>query len=316
MPKMQDFTAYHNGEWKPWSDVKIDPLDLGFVLGDTVFETLRTFNGKPLIWKEHVERIYRSLKYTRMNCGLNPEEMYSMLVEGINKNKNLLKECGDFNIWLQISRGTSMDGPPTIFAQYKPVPFDTFTDWYRDGAHVVFAKTKSHSFQTIDPKIKHSSRMNFVLAQLETKDIDPNALTALTDLDGHVTEGTSFNIMTVKDGVIKTPTDSNILQGVSRDVVIRLAKNLSLEILEENIQPYDLVTADEVFLSRTTPGIVPVSKVDNVDIEGEIPGPITQKLLAAYGELVGFDLMDQAFSYENVEHEDLISTLNHRHKKK
>ena len=158
--------------------------------------------------------------------------------------------------------------------------------------------------------------MNFVLAQLETKDIDPNALTALTDLDGHVTEGTSFNIMTVKDGVIKTPTDSNILQGVSRDVVIRLAKNLGLEVLEENIQPYDLVTADEVFLSRTTPGIVPVSKVDNVDIEGEIPGPITQKLLAAYGELVGFDLMDQAFSLENVEHEDLISTLNHRHKKK
>ena len=154
MPKMNEFTAYHNGEWKPWSDVKIDPLDLGFVLGDTVFETLRTFNGKPLIWKEHVERIYRSLKYTRMDCGLNQEEMYNMLVEGINKNKNLLKECGDFNIWLQISRGTSMDGPPTIFAQYKPVPFDTFTDWYRDGAHVVFAKTKSHSFQTIDPKIK------------------------------------------------------------------------------------------------------------------------------------------------------------------
>ena len=86
--------------------------------------------------------------------------------------------------------------------------------------------------------------------------------------------------------------------------------------MEENIQPYELVTADEVFLSRTTPGIVPVSKVDNVEIEGEIPGPITKKLLAAYGELVGFDLLDQAFNYENVEHEDLVSTLNHQSKKK
>ena len=122
--------------------------------------------------------------------------------------------------------------------------------------------------------------------------------------------------MTVKDGIIKTPTDSNILQGVSRDVVIRLARNLGIEVLEENIQPYDLVTADEVFLSRTTPGIVPVSKDDNVEIEGEIPGPITKKLLAAYGELVGFDLLDQAFNYENVEHEDLVSTLNHQSKKK
>ena len=86
MPKMQDFTAYHNGEWKKWSDVWIDPLDLGFVLGDTVFETLRTFDGKPYIWQEHIDRIYRSLKYTRMECGMNPKEMYSMLVEGINKN--------------------------------------------------------------------------------------------------------------------------------------------------------------------------------------------------------------------------------------
>ena len=157
--------------------------------------------------------------------------------------------------------------------------------------------------------------MNFVLAQLETKDIDPNALTALTDLDGHVTEGTSFNIMAVKNGVIKTPTDSNILQGVSRDVVLKLARNLGLEVIEENIQPYDLITADEVFLSRTTPGIVPVSKVDNIKIEGEIPGPITQKLLAAYGELVGFDLIDQAFNFENVEHDDYVSRVNHTKKK-
>ncbi len=143
--------------------------------------------------------------------------------------------------------------------------------------------------------------MNMVLGTLEARDVDVNASPIFMDVDGNISEGNAFNIMLVKDGVIKTPTDRSILQGVSRSVVIGLAKNIGIPISEENIQPYDLYTADEVFFVRSTPCIVPCSKVDNRNIgeSDEFPGPVTKQLLAAYSELVGLDIIDQSKHYGN-----------------
>ena len=143
----------------------------------------------------------------------------------------------------------------------------------------------------------HHSRLNFVQAELEAADVDPAAQPVLLDAAGNVSEGIGYNVFLVKDGVLKTPSDRSILQGISRGVIIELAQRLDIPVSEEDLQPYDLYTADEVFFSRTSPRIVPVSRVDNRGVGGEVPGEVTRRLISAHSEMAGVDIVDQALHY-------------------
>jgi branched-chain amino acid aminotransferase len=149
----------------------------------------------------------------------------------------------------------------------------------------------------VDPKIKHHSRMNFNLAEVEAKDIHPDAWPIMTDAGGNLTEGVGYNVFMVTDGVIRTPGDSSILQGVSRGAVFELAEQLGLPLVEEELQPYDLYTSDEAFFASTPFCVLPVTTVDNRTIGDGRPGPVVQQLLAAWGERVGVDIVDQAERY-------------------
>ena len=299
------FTAYFNGEWMPYGDVTISPEDRGFVVADVVFDIARTFGGKPFVLDRHIDRLYRSLKYMRIDPGLTPDEMTAICEEAVERNSDRLDEAGDFNIHPFITRGVGHGigdvGGPTVCVAIKPVAFETFARYYVEGAHGVIARTRSYSSDTMDPKVKHHSRANFVLAELEANDVEPGASPILLDQDGNLTEGIGYNLFLVKDGSLRTPTDRSILQGISRSVVFDVAGQLGIEVVEEDLQPYDLYNADEVFFSRTSPRIVPVSVVDNRPVGDSIPGPVTQQLLAAHSELVDVDIVGQALHYSGVE---------------
>ena len=292
-----DYDAYFNGAWIRYDEIKIAPDDRGFELADGVFDIARTFNGIPFVLERHIDRLYRSLKFLRMDSGLTPEQMAVICNEGILRNEHRKSEAGDFTIHPFVTRGKYLDGPPTVCVSIKPIDFLSFAKFYVEGAHGVIARTRSYTSDTVEPKVKHHSRLNMVLATLEAHDIDPEALPILLDQDGNITEGTGNNIFLVKNGVLKTPDDRHILQGVSRDVVMDVAQQLGIPVSVENLQPYDLYTADEVFFTRTSPRIVPVSRVDGRHIGDQIPGPITQQLIAGHSELVGVDLVGQALHY-------------------
>jgi branched-chain amino acid aminotransferase len=146
----------------------------------------------------------------------------------------------------------------------------------------------------LDPKVKHYSRMNFNLAELEARDIDPEGWPIMTDANGNITEGTAYNVFIVSNGVIRTAGDSSLLQGISRGAVVEVAERLGIPILIEELQPYDLYTADEAFLTNTPVCALPMTRVDNREIGDGKPGPITQQLLSAWSEWVGLDIVDQA----------------------
>jgi branched-chain amino acid aminotransferase len=175
-----------------------------------------------------------------------------------------------------------------------PIHFDRFARYYTEGAHGVITRTRSYSAESLDPKVKHYSRMNFNLAELEAADVDPDAWPILTDLDGNLTEGTGYNFFLVTDGVLRTPGDRSILQGISRGMVLDLAAQLHLRVVEEDLQPYDLYTADEVFFSSTSPCVLPVTRVDKRQISDGKPGPLTRRLLAEWSEAVGVNIVEQA----------------------
>ena len=295
---MGEHTAYFNGEWVPEDDVKISPRDRGFTTGDVVFDVERTFNGKSFRMKEHIDRLYRSLKYVRIDPGLSNEEMLGVSEEVIRLNEHLRPPGGDFNIRQFVTRGpgrsTKEAGPPTVGVTVAPIDFSRYASFYDDGVHAVIARTRSYSSDALDPKVKHHSRMNFNLADLEAQDVDDGAWAILMDAAGNLTEGTGYNFFLVTDGVLRTPGDETILQGISRRSVLDLADQLQIVHTEEELQPYDLYTADEAFFCSTSHCALPMTVADKRVIGDGKPGPITQQLLAAWSEMVGVDIVDQA----------------------
>ena len=299
---MSEYVTYFNGEWMPRSQARIDIADRGFLVGDAVFDVARTFNGKSFRMKDHIDRLYRSLKYARIDAGLTPEEMTEISEEAIRRNEHLRAEAGDFALWQIVTRGKGRwahtSGPATVCVEAKPIDFGRFAGLFATGAHGVIARTRSYPAQSLDPKIKHFSRMNMNLAELEASDVDPEAWPILTDIEGNLTEGTGQNIFLVTKGVVRTPGDTSILQGVSRAAVIDLAHKLNIPVAEEDLQPYDLYTADEAFFASTSPCVLPVTRVDRRQVGDGKPGPVTQQLLAAWSEEVGLDIVDQALAFD------------------
>ena len=297
---MTDYISYFNGEWVPLSEVRIDPDDRGFTTGDVVFDVERTFDGKTFRMNYHIARLYRSLQYARMDPGLSPEEMHAISEEVVARNEDARAEVGDYYVRQFVTRGKGRwahsAGPPSVCVRVSPIDLGRYAPAYTDGLHAVIGRTRSYSPESLDSKIKHQSRMNFELAEFEAADVDPEAWPLLTDLDGNITEGTSNNVFIVTDGVIRTPGDSTILQGGSRSMVLELANRLGIPFAQEELQPYDLYTSDEVFFSRTGPCILPVTKVDNRTVADGKPGEITQQLLAAWSETVGVNIIDQVMS--------------------
>ena len=162
------YTAYFNGDWIPYSEVKIDPLDRGFFLGDSVFEVERTFNGKSFKMREHIERLYRSLSFARIDPKIDAEEMINISEETINKNLHLLDDVGDFLIQQFITRGFGRRAAaavdPTVCVRINPIDFERYPiEKYYSGGHCAITSILSYPNESIDPKVKNYSRMNFNL---------------------------------------------------------------------------------------------------------------------------------------------------------
>jgi branched-chain amino acid aminotransferase len=300
---MSKFTAYLNGEWVDSDKLVIDRHDRGFRVADVVFDVARTFGGVIFKRDKHVARFFRSLKYARIDIGLSQGEFTGLMDEAVERNRHLLPEIGDLDIYFFATRGpglwASKAGPPTVAIDPFAIPFYRHAHLFDTGVHGVISKMRGFSPDQIDPKIKHQARMNFNLAELEAADVDPEAWPIILDTEGNVAEGTINSVFLVTGGVIKTAPDDHVLQSVSRGSVYELAEQLGIPVEEEAIQPYDLYTADEAFLAFTGAEVLPMTRVDGRDVGDGKPGPITQQLLAAWSEWVGVDIVDQARRYSN-----------------
>jgi branched-chain amino acid aminotransferase len=293
-----EYLIWLNGDYVPRSEAKISMMDSGFRMGDVVFDTSRTFNGKIFRLREHLDRLYRSLKYIRIDPGISIDRMGELTEEVVQRNESNRPSGDDYMITQIVTRGERGSGAkppkPNVAIWIDPIDFPRYSPLFNDGAHVVIPKTRAYTSMQVDPKIKHYNRLNFVLAEMEATDVDPEAFPVLLDTDGNVSESTGANFFVVTNGVLKTPDDGATLQGVSRMTLLELAGQLGIPTAVEAIQPYDVYTADEAFLCSTPYCLLPVGRVDNRQIGDEVPGPVTRQLLAAWSEMVGLDIVDQA----------------------
>lgn len=242
----------------------------------------------------------RSLKYVRLDPELTIDDLEAITLEVLRRNEYAREPGADFTVTQFVTRGKARNVldpvPPTVCILPQRVDFSQFAKFYRTGVHVVFPRTRSYSIDSLDPKVKHYSRMNFVLANLEASDVDAEAYPVLLDSDGSIAEHIAGNFFLVSEGVLRMPSDRNALQGDTRRAILGLATQLGIPTSEEELQPYDAYNADEIFLTNTTYCILPAGRVDNRVVGDQVPGPITRQLQSAWSEMVGIDFVDQALS--------------------
>ena len=298
---MSELIAYFNGEFVPESQCVIHATDRGFRTSDVVYDLQRTFGGKLYRLREHLQRFERSLKFTRLEPGLDIDQLEALTNEVVERNRDNLHPGGDISVTQFVTRGkgatVTQATNPTVCIMPQHIDLAALAPLYQDGAHVVISRTRAYPVDSLDPKVKHYSRMNFVLASLEAADVDPDAYPVLLDTDGNIAEHIAGNFYIVTDGVLRMPGDRSVLQGDTRRAILQMAGQLGVPTVEEDLQPYDAYTADEVFLTNTTYCILPAGRIDNRSVGADVPGPVTRQLQSAWSEMVGVDFVDQALNY-------------------
>ena len=295
-----DRIAYHNGRFVPEREVLIPFRDRGFKYGDAVFDTTRTFGGKIFKLAEHVDRLYRSLRYLRIDPGVPQGRMVEITEEVLRRNLPLLEPDTDYWVTQRISRGldpSSRDVWPqegaTVIVECLPLPLRERASLYRDGIRVLTPSVRRTPPESLSPRVKTHNYLNLVAADLEVRAQDPKAWAVLLDTNGNLAEGLGSNIFLVKDRTLLTPREQTVLSGISRETIIALAKEAGLRVEERDLDLYDTYNAQEVFLTSTSLCICPVSSVNGAPIGDGIPGPITRQLTEAYCRYVDFDFVAQ-----------------------
>lgn len=294
--------VYLNGKLLPRDQAMISVFDSAVMLGDTVTESTRTFHGVPFKLDAHIDRLYKSLKITRINPGMTAAEMKALTLQVLASNAHLLAEGEDCWIVHNISRGQSVAGAdPTVQRSSATVIIFTspmiLTDWagfYTEGCHAVTPPSRAMPSQALDARIKNRSRMAYTLAEIEVKLVDPKAQGILLDMNGNIAENKGGNFFVVENGVLKTPSTSNALAGISRATILELAQTLHIPLRECDLQPYDVYTADEAFFTSTPYCIMPATRFNGLPVGDGTVGPITRRLLAAWSASVGVDIVAQA----------------------
>jgi len=278
--------VYIDGTLFEKDEAKVSVFDHGLLYGDGVFEGIRAYGGRIFQLDAHMERLFDSAKAIALKIPLSQEELKEAIRNTLDTNG--LK---DAYIRVVVTRGVGTLGldPNKCSGGSVIIITDTITlypdELYKKGLEIVTVATMRNHPAALSPRIKSLNYLNNILAKIEA--INAGCLEALMlNVDGLVAECTGDNIFIVRNGVLFTPPETaGILKGITRGVVMDLARKEEIEVREENLTRYDLFTADECFLTGTAAEIIPVVKIDQRQIGTGTPGPITQRLSGLFKKL-------------------------------
>ena len=274
---------YIDGEFLPKAEAKVSVFDHGLLYGDGVFEGIRSYNGRVFKLDEHLERLYDSAKSIMLQIPIPIETMKEKVLETLRLNH--LREA---YIRLIVTRGVGDLGldpdkcptPSIIIIADKITLYPP--KFYEEGLDIVTVSVRRNYAEAINPRIKSLNYLNNILAKIEGKQAGAEEVLML-NAEGYVVECSGDNIFWVKNEVLVTPpVHIGILEGVTRNSVIDLARDAGMQVEERVFTRHDLYIADECFLTGTAAEVIPVVKIDRRPVGDGQPGKVTQKLIDAF----------------------------------
>ena len=275
-----------NGTLTPKEEARLPFYDHGLLYGDGLFEGIRVYGGRVFKLDEHVARLYYSARALNIVVTETPDTMRQTILETVRANGHR-----DGYVRVTVTRGTGLGldpkhikGDANVYisceqlALYPP-------EMYENGLIVATVSTRLPSPDVIDPRVKCTGKyINNIMAKAEANRQGAGEGLMLTR-EGYVGEATGDNIFLIRDGAITTPPASiGILQGITRDTVIALARERGYCVTEPLMTQYDVYNADEVFLTGTAAEVIPAVQFDGRLIGDGKPGPVTRELITAFRE--------------------------------
>lgn len=283
-------TIYCDGRLLPESEAKVSVFDHGLLYGDGIFEGIRAYNGRVFKLTDHLKRLYESAKSINLNIGIPIQEMQELLLETLRRN-----DLRDAYIRLIVTRGKGdlgLDPNKCIKASIICIADQIklfASEMYENGLEVRTVATRRNNVDSLNPRIKSLNYLNNILAKIEANQAGVME-GILLNQEGYVSEGTGDNIFIYKDGILKTPpVYAGILEGITRNTVLQVAKDLGIEAREELFTRHDLFIADECFLTGTAAELIPVVKIDGREVGAGKPGEVFKRLLEAFRQVTLID---------------------------
>jgi branched-chain amino acid aminotransferase len=279
-------TVWLDGKWYDRETATVSVYDHGLLYGDGVFEGIRVYGGKIFKLSEHIDRLYDSAKAIWLTIPMPKDEMVSVTEEAVRRSG-----IAEAYIRHIITRGVGDLGldPRKCAKPSIIIIVDTIRlfpeEVYETGLRVVTAGTPIPHRESLSPRVKSLNYLAHILAKIEGIHSGADEVLML-DSEGHVAEGSGQNIFVVKNGIIRTPAAyAGILKGVTRDVVIELAREAGYGLQETMLNRYDVYTADEAFFTGTASELIAIRQVDGRTIGNGKPGPVTRDLRSRFQAL-------------------------------
>lgn len=274
---------YLDGKFVLESEAKISVFDHGLLYGDGVFEGIRAYHGRVFKLREHLNRLYESAQGLALDIGMEQDEMEKVVLETLRRNN-----FKDAYIRLVVTRGIGDLGLDPFKCKKRSI-FCIATDihlypeeLYEKGLKVITVPTRRNIPDALSPRIKSLNYLNNILAKLEGLNSGVSEAIMLNN-EGYVCEGTGDNIFIIKNKeLITPPVYAGILEGVTRNSVMDLAREQGFAVKEELFTRHDIFIADECFLTGTAAEIIPVVSVDGRQIGNGLPGEITTELIKSF----------------------------------
>ncbi|MHB1419161.1 MAG: branched-chain-amino-acid transaminase [Bacillota bacterium] len=281
---------YFDGRYVPEEEAKVSVFDHGLLYGDGVFEGIRIYHGRVFKLKEHLDRLCESARSITLKLEITKEEIQEVVLETARRNN-----ITDGYVRLVASRGPGDLGLDPVKCPRSLIfciaaKIQLYPDeFYVNGLEVITVATRRNIPEAINPRIKSLNYLNNILAKIEARLAGvPEAV--MLNNEGYVAEATGDNIFLVKNGVLITPPAYvGLLEGITRNTVMELARGMDIPVQEKVFTRHDLFISDECFLTGTAAEVVPVVKVDGRVVGDGNPGSMTRDLIAAFRELTKTD---------------------------
>lgn len=280
--KFGDGIAFVDGDFCPVAEARIPLLDWGFLRSDACQDTVSVWHGSFFRLEDHLDRFERSFTRLRLTCPHDRDRTREILTECVRRTG-----LRDAYLQMLMTRGRPLIGSRDLrqaknnfFAFCVPYISIASPEQQRRGMHLVVSGIRRIPADAVDPTIKHYHWLDFEMGLLEAYDRGGESV-VLVDEEGNVTEGPGFNLFGVIDGALVTP-GAGCLDGLTRTTVFELCSETNLEYSLTQIPAKILGGMDEVFISSTAGGIMPVSIVDGQPIGDASPGPVTMRLRDLY----------------------------------